>query len=58
MAPRHPCRSLVLLPKKMQWEKASQEDADLLSSRMAKVECERRIMFGYPAYFNNKNMFA
>jgi TfoX/Sxy family transcriptional regulator of competence genes len=42
----------------MKWEKAPQELKDLLASIMQGVECEKRVMFGYPAYFINRNMFA
>ena len=42
----------------MKWAKAPQEMKDLLASAMKHVECEQRLMFGYPAYFINRNMFA
>lgn len=42
----------------MKWEKSSGEMIDLLDKSMAGIESRRRIMFGYPAYFINDNMFA
>jgi TfoX/Sxy family transcriptional regulator of competence genes len=42
----------------MKWMKAPEELKDLLEDVMKDVECEKRPMFGYPAYFINKNMFV
>jgi TfoX/Sxy family transcriptional regulator of competence genes len=42
----------------MKWEKAPQELKDLLASAMQDVECDKRIMFGCPAYFISRNTFA
>ena len=41
----------------MKWLKAPQDLKDLLEDAMKHVQCEKRPMFGYPAYFINKNMF-
>jgi hypothetical protein len=41
----------------MKWIKAPEELKDLLEDAMKDTECEKRPMFGYPAYFINKNMF-
>lgn len=42
----------------MKWIKATDELKMLIENLMQTVECEKRPMFGYPAYFINKNMFA
>jgi len=42
----------------MKWVKAPDELKVLLENAMEGIECEKRPMFGYPAYFVNKNMFA
>ena len=41
----------------MKWIKAPEELKKLLEDAMKDVNCEKRPMFGYPAYFINKNMF-
>jgi hypothetical protein len=41
----------------MKWVKAPEELKVLLEDVMKGTECEKRLMFGYPAYFINKNMF-
>jgi len=41
----------------MKWVKAPEELKELLEGAMKSIECEKRPMFGYPAYFINKNMF-
>ena len=41
----------------MKWIKAPEELKALLEGVMQDIECEKRPMFGYPAYFINKNMF-
>jgi TfoX/Sxy family transcriptional regulator of competence genes len=41
----------------MKWIKAPEELKDLLEGVMQNIECEKRAMFGHPAYFINKNMF-
>jgi TfoX/Sxy family transcriptional regulator of competence genes len=41
----------------MKWIKAPEKLKDLLEGVMQSVKCEKRPMFGYPAYFINKNMF-
>ena len=42
----------------MKWVKAPDALKAHIDSLMRDVDCERRPMFGYPAYFINKNMFA
>jgi len=42
----------------MKWIKAPEELKALIEELMAPIECEKRPMFGYPAYFINRNMFA
>jgi len=42
----------------MKWIKAPDELKGLIEDLMAPVDCEKQPMFGYPAYFINKNMFA
>jgi TfoX/Sxy family transcriptional regulator of competence genes len=42
----------------MKWIKAPEELRTFIESLMQPVECEKRPMFGYPAFFINKNMFA
>jgi len=42
----------------MKWVKASEEMKSHIETLMQAVDCEKRPMFGYPAYFINKNMFA
>ena len=41
----------------MKWVKAPEALKKLLEDAMQGVECEKRPMFGYPAYFINRNMF-
>jgi TfoX/Sxy family transcriptional regulator of competence genes len=41
----------------MKWQKAPEELKNILDLAMQGVDCERRLMFGYPAYFINRNMF-
>jgi TfoX/Sxy family transcriptional regulator of competence genes len=41
----------------MKWVKAPDELKELLEEAMKDTECEKRSMFGYPAYFISKNMF-
>jgi TfoX/Sxy family transcriptional regulator of competence genes len=41
----------------MKWIKAPDELKALLEKAMEGIECEKRPMFGYPAYFINRNMF-
>jgi TfoX/Sxy family transcriptional regulator of competence genes len=41
----------------MAWKKAPQELVDFLSNILNDVECQKRMMFGYPAYFIKGNMF-
>ncbi len=42
----------------MQWKKASEDMKALIESAMQGVDCLKRPMFGYPAYFINDNMFS
>jgi TfoX/Sxy family transcriptional regulator of competence genes len=41
----------------MKWVKAPEALKKLLEDAMQGVECDKRPMFGYPAYFINGNMF-
>lgn len=41
----------------MKWVQAPEELKELLEAAMKDTVCEKRPMFGYPAYFINKNMF-
>jgi len=41
----------------MKWVKAPEALKKLLEDAMDRIECEKRPMFGYPAYFINRNMF-
>ena len=42
----------------MKWAKAPDELKVLLEEVMKGFDCEKRLMFGYPAYFINGNMFV
>jgi TfoX/Sxy family transcriptional regulator of competence genes len=42
----------------MKWAKAPDELKILLEEVMKGFDCQKRLMFGYPAYFINGNMFA
>jgi TfoX/Sxy family transcriptional regulator of competence genes len=42
----------------MAWKKSSKELTDFLEKSMKDVDCVKRKMFGFPAYFINGNMFA
>ena len=42
----------------MKWAKAPVELKILLEEVMKGFDCEKRLMFGYPAYFINSNMFV
>jgi TfoX/Sxy family transcriptional regulator of competence genes len=42
----------------MKWLKAPDALKTLLDKATEGIDCERRLMFGYPAYFINKKMFA
>lgn len=41
----------------MPWKKTPQELVDFLADILNDVECQKRMMFGYPAYFIKGNMF-
>jgi TfoX/Sxy family transcriptional regulator of competence genes len=42
----------------MQWKKVSEELTSVLENALAPFDCERRKMFGCPAFFIHDNMFA
>lgn len=42
----------------MEWKKAPEELVQFLAKKTARLQCDYRKMFGYPAYFVNGNMFA
>lgn len=42
----------------MPWKKDSAEMVQFLDAALAPLPCQRRMMFGTPAYFINDNMFA
>jgi len=42
----------------VKWIKAPEELKLLIEDLMAPVDCQKRPMFGYPAYFINGHMFA
>jgi len=42
----------------MKWQKASEKMKGLVADAVSGVECEPRMMFGYPVFFVNRNMFA
>ena len=41
----------------MQWKKAPEELKEYLDAAMSGLAGQRKLMFGYPAYFINGNMF-
>jgi hypothetical protein len=42
----------------MKWRKAPAELKAAIEAATTGLDCERRVMFGFPAYFVRKNMFA
>ena len=42
----------------MKWKKVSSELSEFLENALEGFECQKRIMFGCPAYFVNNNMFT
>jgi TfoX/Sxy family transcriptional regulator of competence genes len=42
----------------MAWKKSPEELMGLLDESLKDVDCEKKKMFGFPAYFINKNMFT
>jgi TfoX/Sxy family transcriptional regulator of competence genes len=42
----------------MAWKKSPKELTDLLYEYLKDADCEKRTMFGFPAYFKNGNMFT
>jgi|WetSurMetagenome_2_1015567.scaffolds.fasta_scaffold37203_1 TfoX/Sxy family transcriptional regulator of competence genes len=42
----------------MPWKKANKELIDILEKHISDYQCDRRLMFGAPTYFVNRNMFA
>ena len=41
----------------MDWRKPPEKLVQFFEERSAKIECERRKMFGYPCYWTGGNMF-
>ena len=41
----------------MPWKKSPDELVDFLADILNDMECQKRMMFGYPAYFIKGNMF-
>lgn len=41
----------------MKWKLAPEALKTLLQQALESVDCEKKVMFGYPAYFINQNMF-
>jgi TfoX/Sxy family transcriptional regulator of competence genes len=44
--------------KPMKWKAAPEQLKSHLEQMLAGVDCEKKVMFGYPAYFINQYMFA
>lgn len=42
----------------MKWIEAPEELKEMLDKKMDEYDCEKRKMFGYPAYFVNNNMIG
>jgi hypothetical protein len=42
----------------VKWLKAPEELKKLLEDAIQGIQCDKRPMFGYPAYFKNANLFA
>lgn len=42
----------------MPWKKANKELSDFLDGALSSFKCQKKIMFGSPAYFVNTNMFT
>lgn len=42
----------------MAWKKSPKELTDLLEKSVIDIDCQKRNMFGFPAYFINNNMFT
>jgi TfoX/Sxy family transcriptional regulator of competence genes len=42
----------------MPWKKASKELSEYLEASLSHFNCQKKIMFGSPAYFVNSNMFT
>ena len=42
----------------MKWTKAPEALKETIETLMMSVESEKKPMFGYPAYFINRNMFS
>jgi TfoX/Sxy family transcriptional regulator of competence genes len=42
----------------MKWKKVSAELSELLEGALKDYDCQKRMMFGCPAYFINNNMFT
>jgi hypothetical protein len=41
----------------LKWKKSPQELVDFLADALHDVECQKRTLFGFPAYFIKGNMF-
>ena len=42
----------------MAWESASMDQSLVLEAALSHLDCQKRMMFGGPAYFVNGNMFS
>ncbi len=42
----------------MKWQKAPEELKGVIDEAVQGIDCQKRLMFGFPAYFINGNMFA
>ena len=42
----------------MKWRPAPEELVNFITEAMQDIDCQKRKMFGYPAYFINGNMFV
>ncbi|UCG70927.1 MAG: hypothetical protein JSV09_08000 [Thermoplasmata archaeon] len=42
----------------MAWKKSPKELTDLFEKGVEDIDCHKKNMFGFPAYFINNNMFT
>lgn len=42
----------------MSWKKTPSELVEFLDNNLSSFDCQRKMMFGYPVYFVNNNMFT
>jgi hypothetical protein len=42
----------------MKWVKSPEELKKILEDAITGIQCDKRPMFGYPAYFTNSNLFT